>query len=106
VCFDCNGTCWPPYYIGEHLHIISRAWEDDEELCKKPNEGNFQRVTACAELFKQIDYSYHAQMSHVKIFIKLLSYVIPTEAGIRHFEKQGALRQSNYLPESRLVEVQ
>ncbi len=70
MCFDCerancNGTCWPPYYIGEHLDIIASAWEVDEQLCKKPNEGNFERVTACAELFKQIDYSYHSQKSQL-----------------------------------------
>jgi hypothetical protein len=81
VCFDCeranyNGTCWPPYYIGEHLHIIASAWEDDEELCKKPNEGNFQRVTACAEIFKQIDYSYYSQNSQVKFsHVKFATYL-------------------------------
>ncbi len=37
------------------MHIITDAWEDDEQLCKKPNEGNFQRVSSCAELFEQND---------------------------------------------------
>ncbi len=108
MCFDCerancNGTCWPPYYIGEHLHIISSAGEDDEELCKKPNEGNFQRVTACAELFKQIGYSSHSQKSHVKIFIELLSYVIPPQKralGIlksrAHYYSQNTYQNQNW----------
>ncbi len=62
---------------GEHVHIITDAWEDDEQLCKKPNEGNFQRVSSCAELFEQNDQSYYSQ----KLARESISYVIPTEAG-------------------------